>query len=50
MTSLLVGVEPHEPVTLAMTAAALLAVALLAAWRPAMRAAHVDPGTALRDA
>lgn len=50
MTSLLVGVEPHDPLTLTTTAAALLVVALLAAWRPAVRASRVDPGIALRDA
>jgi putative ABC transport system permease protein len=49
LASLLVGVEPHDPVTLGAAALALLAVSVLAAWRPAARASQVDPGVALRD-
>jgi len=46
--SRLYGVPAHDPLTFAAGAALLLAVAALAAWLPARRAAHVDPLTALR--
>jgi predicted permease len=46
--SLLYGVEPNDPLTLAAGAAVLLAAAVLAAYLPARRAASVDPTTALR--
>ena len=44
----LFGVAPSDPATLAVVAAVLGAAALLAAWRPARRAAGLDPVTALR--
>jgi hypothetical protein len=49
LTSLLAGIEPHDPVTILASAVTLLLVSVLAAWRPAARAARVDPGVALRD-
>jgi putative ABC transport system permease protein len=44
----LFGVAPSDPATLAAVAVVLGAAALLAAWRPARRAAGLDPVTALR--
>jgi predicted permease len=46
--SLLHGVEPTDPLTLAAGTGVLLSAALLAAYLPARRAARVDPVTALR--
>jgi predicted permease len=46
--SLLYGIEPHDPLTLATGTAVLLGAALLAASLPALRAAAVDPVEALR--
>ncbi|TFG43100.1 MAG: FtsX-like permease family protein [Syntrophobacterales bacterium] len=48
MESLLCGVEANDPITFAAVAIALPATALLACWGPAVRAARVDPVTALR--
>jgi putative ABC transport system permease protein len=49
LKSLLYGVTPHDPVTLAAGCAVLIAVALAAAWLPARRAVAVDPMAALRN-
>lgn len=48
IASQLYGVAPRDPVTLAIGALVLVAVAALAAWIPARRAARVDPLIALR--
>lgn len=48
MTSLLHGVTPTDPVTLAGTALFLAAVSLVASYLPARRASRVDPMIALR--
>jgi putative ABC transport system permease protein len=49
LSTLLVGNQPTDPAALALAATALLGVALAAAWRPAARAARIDPGTSLRE-
>jgi predicted permease len=48
LESLLFGVRPTDPATYAAVAALLLAVASLAAWVPALRAARTDPVVALK--
>jgi putative ABC transport system permease protein len=44
----LYGIERNDPATMAGAAAVLIVVALLASYLPAMRAARVDPVTAMR--
>ena len=48
LKSMLFGLAPRDPATLALAAAAMLVLALLAGYVPARRAAHVDPLVALR--
>ena len=48
LASLLYGVAPRDPATLAAVTIAVVAMAALAAWLPARRAAAVDPAEALR--
>ncbi|HEX3435921.1 MAG TPA: ABC transporter permease [Pseudacidobacterium sp.] len=48
ITSMLYGLKPYDPSTLAMAGLLLILVALAASWIPARRAASVDPMQALR--
>ena len=48
LQGLLYGVEALDPLTYGGMAALLLAVAVLAAYLPARRAASVDPGESMR--
>ena len=47
--SLLFGLAPRDPATLAAAATVLIGVAMLAGYVPAMRAMRVDPVVALSD-
>jgi ABC-type antimicrobial peptide transport system permease subunit len=49
MTTLLFNVKPTDPAVYAVVSFLLIAVALLASYLPARRAARIDPLTALRD-
>jgi putative ABC transport system permease protein len=46
--SVLFGIAPQDPLTLAMTAAVLLTAVLAASWLPARRAARINPVSAMR--
>jgi predicted permease len=48
LTSLMYGVAPNDPATMAVVAAVLMTIALVASYVPARRAARVDPIAALR--
>jgi putative ABC transport system permease protein len=48
LSTQLVGVTPYDPRTLTAAAMLLTAIAAIACWIPARRAAHVDPLVALR--
>lgn len=49
MTTLLFNVRPTDPAVYAAVSVVLIAVALLASYLPARRAARIDPLIALRD-
>ena len=46
--SVLFGIAPQDPLTLATTAAVLVGAVLVASWLPARRAARIDPVSAMR--
>jgi ABC-type antimicrobial peptide transport system permease subunit len=46
--STLFGIAPQDPLTLASTAAVLLAAVLVASWLPARRAARINPVSVMR--
>jgi predicted permease len=49
LSSLLAGNDTSDPLALALAASVLLAVAIVAAWRPAASAVRIDPGSSLRE-
>jgi putative ABC transport system permease protein len=48
MRSLLFGVAPNDPLTLAVVAVVMAAIGIAACWLPALRAASVDPAQVMR--
>ncbi len=48
-TSLLYGLEPHDPLALALAAVSLAAVSVTASYLPAVRATRIHPTEALRE-
>jgi predicted permease len=49
VSTLLFGLQPRDPATMAAAAAALAAVGAIAGWLPAYRASRIDPARVLRD-
>ena len=49
LTSMLVDVKPTDPVTFVFVSVLFLFIAAMASWLPALRAARLDPTTALRN-
>jgi len=49
LASMLVEVKPTDPITFVSVAVLFLVIAFLASWLPALRAAGLDPTTALRN-
>jgi predicted permease len=49
IASMLFGVEPTDPMTMAAVVATITLVAAIACWLPAWRASRVDPNIVLRD-
>jgi putative ABC transport system permease protein len=49
LTSMLVEVKPTDPATFVFVAVLFLLIAVIASWLPALRAAGLDPTTALRN-
>jgi len=49
LASMLVDVNPTDPVTFVSVAVLFLVIAIVASWLPALRAAGLDPTTALRN-
>jgi len=49
LASMLVGVKPTDPVTFVSVSLLFLFISVMASWLPAMRAAGLDPTTALRN-
>jgi putative ABC transport system permease protein len=49
LASMLVEVKPTDPVTFGAVAILFLVIAFMASWLPALRAAGLDPTTALRN-
>lgn len=47
--AMLFGLKPYDPLTISLSAMALAAVAIVASYLPARRAARLDPMVALRD-
>lgn len=45
---LLFGVAPHDPMTFAVVGLTMALIGIVACWIPALRAARVDPSTAMR--
>ena len=49
VVSLLYGLQPRDPLTLAGAVAVLATVGAAAGWLPARRASRIDPAEVLRD-